>query len=79
MHSEDGMAPSRFCLVSGWEVLVEERQSGEWTVHVGCRTSGEPGYFTRGAQVPGGPFPTRYAAGAAGIGYAEEQKRLGVE
>ncbi len=69
------MAPSRFCLVSGLEVLVEERQPGEWTVLVGRRTREEPVYFTRGARVPGGPFPTRFTAGAAGIDYAEEQKR----
>jgi hypothetical protein len=69
------MCPYRFCLVSGWEILVEECRPGEWQALIASRASAEPAYLTRGVRVPGGPFPTRLVAGEAGIGYAEEQKR----
>jgi hypothetical protein len=69
------MAPYRFCLVSGWEVLVEEWHPGEWHAFIRFGAPVQPAYLTWGTRVPGGPFPTRRAAGHAGVGYAEEQKR----
>lgn len=53
-----------------WEVWVGKFQFDQWDAFVRC----VPGVTVRGdgadELVPGGPFPTRPAAGQAGIAYA---------
>jgi hypothetical protein len=73
------MPGHRFCLLSGWEVIVEERAEGGWDAFVRDLVSSRSAYLTAGHRVPGGPFPSSTVAGAAGRVYAEEQKskRLG--
>jgi len=64
-----------FAQMPGWEVWVGKFQYDQWDAFVrrmGVRTVRDVG---EDELVPGGPFPTRPAAGQAGLVYAGTKTR----
>lgn len=72
---ESQMKTEVFRKLTGCHVIVDRIRRGDWDAFlrmVPVQGTGTPG---EGELVPGGPFPTRDAAGNAGVAYAKTKTR----
>jgi hypothetical protein len=69
------MKTNVFRTLTGCQVVVDRGKRGNWDAFLRTVPVQGVGTFGAGELVPGGPFPTRDAAGNAGVAYAKTKTR----